>query len=247
MQTQDDDFPYTSDDPSLTPPDNENAVLSLTSQQLDDLKGALRLVVGSALNGTDLFAKRLRQMQTVQETVKPENIVIDENETPRDQLKYLLLGILFETPDILQKGLVTVEQISGRLFGLFSKVLSPFTSSWVFSPVKGQVDGAAARGEKVIGRLVMQGRIEEQNSRLALQQKAVDDIVNELLEYVIVKTDATKIIEEAGIGVAGGVTDEFREQSSNVDAMMEQKLRSIFHKRGTQQPVTPPSNPSEGG
>ena len=247
MQTQDDDFPYTSDDPSLTPPDSENAVLSLTSQQLDDLKGTLRLVVGSAMNGKDLYSKRLRQMQTMHETVKPENIVIDANETSRDQLKYLLLGILFETPDLLQKGLVTVEQISGKVFGLFSKILSPFTSSWVFSPVKGQVDGAAARGEKVIDRLVMQGRVEEQNSRLALQQKAVDDIVNELLEYVIVKTDATKIIEEAGIGVAGGVTDEFREQSSNVDAIMEQKLRSIFHKRASPQPDVTTSNPAEKG
>ena len=34
MQNQDDDFPYTSDDPSLAPQEDKNAVLSLTSQQL---------------------------------------------------------------------------------------------------------------------------------------------------------------------------------------------------------------------
>jgi hypothetical protein len=247
MKTQDDDFPYTSDDPSLATLEDKDAILSLTSEQLDDLRGALRLVVGSALNGKDTLAKRLRQMQTMQESVKPESIIIDENEAARDQLKYLLLGILFETPDLLQRGLVTTEQLSLKVYGLFSKILSPITSSWVFSPVRDQYGSAAARGEKVIDRLVMKGRIEEQNSRLALQQKTIDDLINELLEYVILKTDATQIIEDAGIGVAGGVTDEFREQSSNVDTILEQKLRSIFHKRVPPQPDTSPSNPTEGG
>jgi hypothetical protein len=247
MQTQDDDFPYTSDDPSLAPMDNKDAILSLTSQQLDDLRGTLRLVVGSALNGKDLYVKRLRQMQAVQEPIKPEGIVIDENEAAGDQLKYLLLGILFETPDLLQRGLVTAEQVSMKVYGLFSKILSPITSSWVFSPVRDQYGSAAARGEKVIDRLVMKGRIEEQNSRLALQQKTIDDLINELLEYVILRTDATQIIQEAGIGVAGGVTDEFREQSSNVDSILDQKLRSIFRKRVPSQPDTPPSKSTEGG
>jgi len=247
MQKQDDDFPYTSDDPSLTPIEDNDAILSLTSQQLDDLRGTLRLVVGSALNGKDLYVKRLRQMRTMQESVKPDSIVIDENETARDQLKYMLLGILFSTPDLLQRGLVTTEQVSLKVYGLFSKILSPFTSSWVFSPVRDQYDSATARGEKVIDRLVMKGRIEEQNSRLALQQKTIDDLINELLEYVILKTDATQIIQEAGIGVAGGVTDEFREQSSAVDSILDQKLRSIFHKRVPSQSDTPPSNSAKGG
>jgi hypothetical protein len=247
MQTEDDDFPYTSDDPSLAPIENKDAILSLTSQQLDDLRGTMRLIVGSALNGKDLYVKRLRQMQAVQESIKPESIVIDEDEVEGDQLKYLLLGILFETPDLIQRGLVTVEQVSMKAYGLFSKILSPITSSWIFSPVRDQYGSAAARGEKVIDRLVMKGRIEEQNSRLALQQKTIDDLINELLKYVILKTDATQIIQEAGIGVAGGVTDEFREQSSNVDSILDQKLRSIFHKRVPPQSDTTPSKSAEEG
>ena len=247
MQTQDDDFPYTSEDPSLAPVDDKNAVLSLTSQQLGDLKGTLRLAVGSALTGKDAYIKRLRQMQAVQESVKPETIVVDENETTRDQIRYLLLGVLFETPDLFQRGLGSAEQVSSKVVGLFSRILSPFTSSWIFSPVKDQYDHAAARGEKMIDRLIRKGRIEEQNSRLILQQENIDDLVNELLEYVILRTEVQDLIEQAGIGMAGGVTDEFREQSSAVDAILDQKLKSIFHKRAPAQSATPPSHPAEGG
>ena len=246
MQALDDDFPYTSDDPSLTPVDDDSAILPLTAQQLNDIKGTLRLAVGSVLTGKDAYAKRLRQMQSVQETVKPESIVIDENETPHDQLRYLLLGMLFEAPDLLQRGLVTAEQVSLKVYGLFSRLLSPVTNSWVFTPVKGQYNSATTRGEKIVDQLIMKGRIEEQNSRLILQQKAIDDLVNEVLQYVLLRTEIQQYIEEAGIGVAGGVVDEFRDQSSNVDSILDQKLRSIFRKRVPSETVTPPSNPADG-
>ena len=185
MQNLDDDFPYTSDDPNLAPQEDKNAVLSLTSQQVNDIKGTFRLVIGSAMTGKDVYTKRLRQIQSGQETVKPDAIVVDVNETPRDQLRYLLLGMLFEAPDLLQRGLASVEHASMKVFGMISRLVSPITNSWAFTPVKGPYDGAVSRGEKVIDRLIMKGRIEEQNSRLALQQKAIDDLVNEILEYVL--------------------------------------------------------------
>lgn len=70
--------------------------------------------------------------------------------------------------------------------------------------------------------------------------------MNELLEYVILKTEVQDLIEEAGIGVAGGVVDEFRDQSSNVDSMIDRKLRSMFHKRTPTQSVTPPNEQADG-
>jgi hypothetical protein len=246
MQNQEDDFPYTSDDPSLAPREDKNAVLSLTSQQVNDIKGTFRLVLGSAMTGKDAYTKRLRQIQSGQETVKPEAIVVDANETRRDQLRYLLLGMLFETPDLLQRSLVSVEHASTKVFGMISRLVSPITNSWVFTPVKGSYDGAVSRGEKVIDRLIMKGRIEEQNSRLALQQKAIDDLVNEILEYVLLKTDLQQLIQEEGIGVAGSVVDEFREQSSNVDSLMDSKLKSFF-RRVPSQSSTPPANQADGG
>jgi hypothetical protein len=247
MQTQDDDFPYASDDPSLAAADKENAALSLTSQQVGDLKASLRLVVGSALNGRDAYLLRLRKMQAIQESANAEILNIDEDETFRDQLRYLLLGMLFETPDVIQRGLVTADKVSSKVYRLFSKLLSPFTESWIFSPVKNQVDQAAARGEKVVDRLIREGRMEERNSRLIIQQKAIDDLINDFLEYVVLKTEATQIIQEGGLGMAGGVVDEFQEQSAAVDSVLEQKLKSFFLKPTAPQPVKPPSDPAERG
>jgi len=246
MQTSEEDFPYISDDPSLAPAWEENAALSLKSQQVGDLRATLRLVVGSALSGSDAYIQRLRRVQAAQEPVKPQAIVVDENEAFREQFKYLLLGILFETPDTIQQSLMTAEEVSSKVYGLFSKILSPFTNSWIFSPVKNRYDYAAERGEKVIDRLIMKGRLEEQNSRLILQQKVIDDVVNEFLEYLILKTNVQELIQEEGVSVAGDVIGQFQEQSAAVDSILEQKLKSIFHKRVSSKSVKPPSNLAEG-
>ena len=247
MQIPEEDFPYTSEDPSLAPVEEGNEALSLTSQQLGDLKATLRLIVGSSLNGRDAYIQRLRRLQAMQEPLNTGAIMVGENETIRDQLRYLLLGILFETPELIQRGLGKSERVSSKVYGLFLRILSPFTNSSIFSPVKNRYDYAAARGERAIDRLIMNGRMEEQNSRLMTQQKAIDDLINELLEYVILKTEATQIIQEGGIGMASGVVDEFREQSATVDSVLEQKLKSIFRKSGPLQPVTPPSNLAQEG
>ena len=247
MQSQDDDFPYTSEDPSLAPPEEINPGLSITPQQAGDIKATLRLVLGSSLNGRDAYIDRLRRMQTAQDTVKPEAIKINENETSQDQLRYLLLGILFETPDVIQRRLTSVDHASSKLFGLISKMISPFTDSWVFSPVKDQYDHAAARGEKVIDRLIMKGRVEEQNSRHILQQETIDDLINEFVEYLVLKIKVQEIIQQEGTTMAVDVVDEFREQSSTVDSILEQKLKSIFRKSTPDEPIEPPGTPTEGG
>jgi polyhydroxyalkanoate synthesis regulator phasin len=247
MQTQDDEFPYTSEDPSLVPVVDNNTGLSLTPQQAGDIQATLRLLLGSYLNGKDAYVSRLRRMNTEQKVVKPETIKIDENETSGDQLRYLLLGILFETPDLIQRRLSSVDHGSSKLFGFVSKLISPFADSWVFSPVKNQYDHAAARGEKVIDRLIMKGRMEEQNSRQALQQETIDDLINEFVEYLVLKIKVQEIIQQEGASMAVSVVDEFQDQSSNVDTILEQKLKSIFRKSPPIDPTQTPVSPAEGG
>lgn len=243
MQTQDDDFPYTSEDPSLAPVED----ISLTSQQLNDLRGALHLVVGSALNGKDALSNRLRQMQAGQESIKPGAITVDENETSQDRLRYLLLGALFEIPDVFERGIKAAGSSSSKVYDFLSKKISPITDSRVFNPVRNQYDYATARGEKVFEHLIMKGRIEEQNSRLMLQQKAIDDLINEFAEYLVLKIKVQEIIQQEGTAMAGDAVDEFQQQSAGVDSILEDKLKSIFKKRVTPGPTTPPSNPAVEG
>jgi polyhydroxyalkanoate synthesis regulator phasin len=239
MQSPEDDFPYASEDPSLTPIELPAGGTELTSQQASDLKSTLRLLIGSTLNGRDLFVNRLRKMQASQETFKPENVVIDENETALDQLRYLLLGILFEAPDVFQRGLERTGKATDRVFVFFSKLFSPFAGLGAINPVKEQYANAAARGEQVIDRLMMKGRLEEQNSRQMLQEKAIDDLLNEFVEYLVLKTEVRRIIQEEGVSVAGDVAGEFQEESAAVDNLLEQKLRSIFKRNPPTDPVNP--------
>jgi polyhydroxyalkanoate synthesis regulator phasin len=186
-------------------------------------------------------------MKAVQEPVKPETISIDENETPRDQLRYLLLGILFEIPDLFERGIQNSGYTSSKVYEFFSKIFTPITDSRVFSPVKHQYDHAAARGEKVVDRLIMKGRLEEQNSRRILQQETIDDLINEFVEYLVLKIKVQEIIQQEGTTMAVSVVDEFQDQSSNVDSILEQKLKSIFRKSSPTEPTHTPGSPAEGG
>ena len=93
----------------------------------------------------------------------------------------------------------------------------------------------------------MKGRIEEQNSRQMLQQKAIDDLINEFAEYLVLKIKIQELIEREGTTMAGDVIGEFQEQSADVDSILEGKLKSIFRKSVPSEPGTPPSNPAEGG
>ena len=247
VQTPDDDFPYTSDDPILAPPEEQNPPQGTDSQQLSDLKAVLRLAIGSGLNGRDALAARLRRMQATQVLPSPETITINENETSADQLRYLIIGLLFETPEKLQQRLTSAGHSSSKVFDFLSRLVSPITNSWAFSPVRDQYDHAAARGEKVLDHLIQRGRIEEHNSRQILQQKAVDDLINEFAEYLILKIKVQEIVQREGTTMATSVVDEFRDQSSNVDGLLEQKLRSIFRKSAPDEPVEPPAKPVEGG
>ncbi len=89
--------------------------------------------------------------------------------------------------------------------------------------------------------------MEEQNSRRLVQQQNVDDILNEFLEYVVLRTELMKIVQAGGVGMAGDVVDDFRGQSEAVDAALEQKLRALFHRGASPQSGTGSGNVTKEG
>jgi hypothetical protein len=246
MQNHDDEFPYTSDDPSLAPLEGSISSPVLTSQQVNNLKAALRLAVGSTLYGSDALMERLRRMQAMNEADKLEPLPVNENETSQNELRYLLLGILFELPDIFQRGLSSSSYFSSKIYNLFSRLFSPVTDSWLFKPVREQYDLAAERGEEVVDRLIRKGHVEEYNSRQILQQKAIDDLINEFVEYLVIKIKVQDIIQKEGASMAGDVIGDFQAESANVDNLLENKLKSIFGKGPSSQAGTPPGTSAEG-
>jgi polyhydroxyalkanoate synthesis regulator phasin len=142
--------------------------------------------------------------------------------------------------------LTTVERASNKIYGIFSKVLSPFTNSRVFKPVRNGLDYSAGRGEKLINRLIMKGRVEEQNSRRIVQQENVDELVNDFLEYLVLRTEIRQLIQEESLDVADDALHEFREQSAQVDTALERRLKALFRRKNPPQSDTPPSNLAKG-
>ena len=74
-----DDFPYSSDDPSLATPADGPPPANLTAQQYEDLKSSLRLVTGATLRGSEAYLLRLRRLQkAVNDSTSPGTMVIDD-------------------------------------------------------------------------------------------------------------------------------------------------------------------------
>ncbi len=245
MKIEDDDFPYTSNDPSLTPPEPPAPATVSSSPQSNELKAALRLIIGSTLNGRDALSQQLSKIPTTQESVPVEVITVDPDETPGDQFKYLVLGLLFEIPDLFDRGLSGAGNTSSRVFDAVSKITSPITNSWIFSPIRHGYEHAAARGEQAVDRIMMRGRREELNSRRMVQRKALDDAINQVLEYFLTGTDIQELVEEQGIGVATGMLDEYREQSAEVDTLLERRVKNLFRKRAHSEPAASPKPEAE--
>ncbi len=245
MQTENDDdnFPYTSDDPVLALPATVSSQAVLNPQQLTDIKDSLRLVLGGALKASDEYTRRLRLIQEGTRDANQPQVVVHPrpDETPSDLARYLLIGLLFKTPDILYQGLRTTERIASRSLDLISRLTSPLTGSSLFGPVRQSYTDLAARGESVVDRLIQTGRIEETSSRSMVQQETVDELINEFLEYIMLKTELRQLIQDEGLVVADDVLSELQQQSSSVDDQIHGRIDRLFRRRRNTPPQTPSS------
>jgi hypothetical protein len=100
------DFPYQSDDPELQAPQDQSTPQEIDEQVNQDIKILLRLLIGTAVEGSDEFRRRARLWQAEMNVTDPSRAVISlEDETEASRLRYSLLGFLFQTMDAGYKSL----------------------------------------------------------------------------------------------------------------------------------------------
>ena len=237
----DEDFPYGSADLilALPAPQTSSSTSGESEFTAEDYKTALRLLVGSALEGND----ELRyQIKTWRANIQKGEQEIDasplEEETGGSPLLYTLLGLLFKTPDYLSRGTSTAGRASSRATSFVSRLMNPITNSWALRPVRRRYNVFVARGESVVSSLEKTGRSEARSSRALVRQQVNDETVEEFLTYMVEKSKMREMIVETSIEVGGDALIEIRGRSASVDSSLDNIVDNILRR---QKLKTPPS------
>jgi hypothetical protein len=235
LATVNDDFPYQSADPDLQPVQGQLAPTNVqpeTEEQVyQDIKILLRLLVGTAAEGTDEFARRAKVWQAQMNNPDASGMIVPlDQETDAVRLRYALLGLLFKTMDAGYNGLSLAEKATSKVLGTVSFILSPFTKSRLWRPVKNNFDAYSQKGESVVNNWIATGRREEQASRYLARKQAYEDIVDDAIEYLSNKPEVNDLIQNQSIGLAEEMVDNLRERSNAYDDILESRIKTILRR-----------------
>lgn len=243
--SSEDDFPYSSDDPSLQPPQMPHAPSagrSTPNEDVEEIKILMRLLVGTAFEGNDELKRRARLWQAEINATDPSKMVLSpEDETDVTRMRYALLGILFQAPKTMSNGLSWLEKTSSRAITMLSGMFAPLANSHLAEPVRGRFNLYVAKGESIVNAWVRIGRFEEQMSRALVRQEAYDETVNDIIDYLAQKPEVRDLVQQQSMSMAEEVVEEFRERSADVDTLIEKRFNSIL-RRSRSEPQTLDSN-----
>ena len=232
MLPKDDDFPYTSDDPELK---QQPALVRAPKSDQDEqqeFRTLLRFLIGSAIEGSDEFRRRLRLWQVELDIVPPSEMVVESaDESGTDRLRHALLGIFFQTLDAWSDNLNSLDKRSSRAYRRVSRLFEPLTTSRLLRPARDNYEYMVAKGESLLERWINRGRREERVSRRLVRLQAYDDMIDDVLDYMAKKPEVRDLVQQQSIGMAGEVLGEFRERSTYVDSYIENTANVILGRR----------------
>jgi hypothetical protein len=214
------------------PDDFENNLESGDEPQpdLDALMGLMRLLVGGAMEGVDELFRRLKEHQIELKQNQAAAITIyPDDETDLERLRYALIGLLFETPQVMARSLSTVGQTTTKATNLITRMISPVTNSRLMRPVQNRYDTVAARGEEMLERLVESGWSEEKAGRL-LARNASAEVMDELLAYLAEKPEIRQLVQQQGVGLAGELVEQIRGRAAAADNLVDRISGTILRR-----------------
>lgn len=225
---RDDDFPTYSTDPDLSPP-AVGATDAVQDEQ--ELRTLLRFLIGTAVEGNDEFWRRARIWQAEMEKARLAGAYPPPGvETEAARLRHALLGIFIQALEGGSNRLKSLQRGTGRLYRQLNRLVDPLISIRLFRPLRNGVDHMVSRGELIIESWIETGRREEQLSRSLVREQALDDLVNEVLDYVAQKPEIRDLVQDQGVGMAEEVVTELRTRSSEVDNFLAKIADNILRR-----------------
>lgn len=232
----------------INPSDEERLENVLQSLELDDegtdnMRTILRLMVGGAIVGWDELLTHLEQWEK-EGRVPPApghtqagTVVFVEpgsRTSPplseSQELRYLLLGLLFETESrVHQRGSAVLKLAGQTTDALLSPWIRWMERSERLGPVRSRFDDLVRRGEAVTDRLIQRGQIEESNSR-RLVLTATQDTFDSSMEQLGQAPELQNLVKAQSAGISREVLDEVRSRTVSGDLVAEGLVRRILRR-----------------
>jgi len=218
MNTQSDGFENSGGSDDDTQPDFETLV------------GLMRLLFGGAVEGADELSRRLKEHQTAlaQNQTSDISFYADDG-TEWERLRYALIGLLFEMPQVMAKSLATVGQTTNKATGFMSRMVSPVANSRLMRPIHRRYETVAIRREEMLERLMERGRSEELAGRL-LARNASAEAMDELLDYLAEKPEIRQLVQQQGVGLVAELVEQVRERAAGADDMVDRMSGAILRR-----------------
>ena len=227
----------------------------------NSLRSITRLMIGSVGLGIDEFQRHLSswdeeyqysQIQNEPSNYLPSTIenkdkitVIPyeeiESDQPSNDLRFTLIGLLFEAQDKFNSRLQTVSRAGSLINNITAPIVRPLTRSWLIPPLRRRYDALVERGEDELNRWTTLGRSEYIRSR-AMTQTAVESTYQETIDTLANDPEIQELIQTQGIGLAGEVVDELRERSVSADNFLDGFVRAILRRTPRSELPPPPED-----
>lgn len=224
--------------PSVSPAETTRASQS-GDDRFDTTTALLRLLMGGALLGTRELRVRLERWQQTIPNPASSQTVAPRTASPSDQLRYTLMGMMFETESRMRRRFSTIRrrfaQVSHEANSFYTTVMSDMRYT-PLDPLRARFEEMIYRATMAVDRWADRGRMEEQQSR-SMAQEAVVSVIDELLDYMARNPEVRQLIEQQSMSMAETAVDEVRERTATADMWIERIARSLLHRPASENPA----------
>jgi hypothetical protein len=204
-----------SEDDKVTPAGNDSPDATAT---------LLRLLVGGAVEGTDLVLRVLTPSPCASESGDAEKSDAGNDPAAAILARQALIGLLFEAYGAASRGATAAGRIATTAGRFWGSVLSPVARSRTLAPVRLPYDLLVEIGSRELHRWARIGRAEEERSREVagrITRIPVDDIVAYLRD--------NPEVEEMVRRQAQSLIDDLADDPRLAEVIREQGDRYIEH------------------
>lgn len=210
----------------------------------DTIRNLMRLALGGAFEGSAEVARRLERWQSQAGQAVEQVGDSSSDETDLDRLRFALVGLLFETPDVVERGARSLGSATRTSTGVMSRFVSPLASSRAARPFVRRYDAFVDDRLSALDRWIAAGRTEERSSR-AMVREFTDEEVNAVIEYLADKPEVRDLIQEQSLGMAGEAVGELRGRTAKADRLLDRLVSSSLRREPSEvEPAPPPRRPA---
>lgn len=188
------------------------------------------------MQGSDTLVERLRrfQLQIDEEADALEKGIDLGAETTTDLLRYAAIGLYVRGERRVVQGVRNGLLLSLGTADWLADKLDAWTDNRVMRPFRRPVESRLKWLRQEASLVVHEGRLEERNGRV-LTTRAVEELMNEVLEYMSHDPDLARLVAEQiqtqSSGLADVVTVNMRRAMVAGDGIVERVARRLFRRK----------------